>query len=658
MPPPPPQAPKPKRPRPEVNLEDLLGGRVLAALGGVTILVGLAFFFALAVSRGWIGEGARLGLAGAGSVVFMGLGMWLHGRKGRTDAAVAALATGIAGGFLTLTVGAQVYDLLPAPVALLIAAGLGAFGAVQAVRWRNQLLGAIAMLGALLSPVLADAPAEGGTLAFVLIAALATAGLLVWQRWAWLLGGLFLVATPQWIAYIVDAPGVPATVATLVVFGLIGAVSAIGFDLRTEARRLGALASGFLALNALVLAITGAAALDDFSGETAVSVWLAALALAHLLTGVLAPRITKPRRVSHEIGLVILTIGVLLADVAWATIADGLGLVAGWSITGLGFALIVRRARAAGSAEGTLATIGLGGHLTLAMAMSLTGDSSPEAIEMGDPATLTGIAALLMVAASCFASARLAEEGRGSLRVALDIAGLFAVAYLTAYALEGAVLAAAWAAEAAALGVIARRESDEVAEWGALAFLACAALLAVFGEAPLESFIEGMPDVPAGALALGASAGACLLLAWLGTGGKQLTPWLAGSGGTLLLYLASVAIVSAYQPGAAQSTEVLDLGVREQGQLLVSLLWSVVGVAAVVAGLRGDLRWVRLVGLALLLGTVGKVFLYDLSTLTAGYRVISFMALGALLLAASFVWQRMRPRDPEDLREVPPTLRD
>jgi uncharacterized membrane protein len=49
------------------------------------------------------------------------------------------------------------------------------------------------------------------------------------------------------------------------------------------------------------------------------------------------------------------------------------------------------------------------------------------------------------------------------------------------------------------------------------------------------------------------------------------------------------------------------------------------------------LRWQALVLLAV---TVGKVFLADMSQLSQGYRILSFLGLGALLLAVSFVYQR------------------
>jgi uncharacterized membrane protein len=49
------------------------------------------------------------------------------------------------------------------------------------------------------------------------------------------------------------------------------------------------------------------------------------------------------------------------------------------------------------------------------------------------------------------------------------------------------------------------------------------------------------------------------------------------------------------------------------------------------------LRWQALLLLAI---TIGKVFVSDMGDLSQGYRILSFMGLGALLLAVSFVYQR------------------
>src|SRR4051812_41955177 len=83
---PPAAPPPPQRSRPltKLNFEDLLGGRILALIGGAAIVLAGAFFFALAVSNGWIGEGARTLMAAAGSLGLLAFGMWLHERRGRT----------------------------------------------------------------------------------------------------------------------------------------------------------------------------------------------------------------------------------------------------------------------------------------------------------------------------------------------------------------------------------------------------------------------------------------------------------------------------------------------------------------------------------------------------------------------------------------------
>jgi hypothetical protein len=58
------------------------------------------------------------------------------------------------------------------------------------------------------------------------------------------------------------------------------------------------------------------------------------------------------------------------------------------------------------------------------------------------------------------------------------------------------------------------------------------------------------------------------------------------------------------------------------------------------AGFRRQSAWLRWQGLVLLAVTIFKVFLLDTSTLSQGYRIISFLALGALLLGVSFAYQR------------------
>ena len=110
---------------------------------------------------------------------------------------------------------------------------------------------------------------------------------------------------------------------------------------------------------------------------------------------------------------------------------------------------------------------------------------------------------------------------------------------------------------------------------------------------------------------------------------------------TLVLYTTSVELVTA----------VIDT--PQQAQALLSGLWAVTGVATLLAGLLRDRPVLRHAALALLMLTVGKVFLYDLASLTSLSRVASFVALGLLLLTGAFAWERIRG----DLGRKPASLR-
>ena len=155
---------------------------MLAWLGGVAVLAGLAFLLTIAVSRGWIGEGARTALAGVALARRCSrVGVWLRERRGRNDAALAAAAAGIAGAFGTLVVAGPVYDLVPVAVALAGALAVGALATALAVRWRAQVIGWLGLLGALLAPAVLGAC--GGASPFLAVAFAATVAVLVWQRW-------------------------------------------------------------------------------------------------------------------------------------------------------------------------------------------------------------------------------------------------------------------------------------------------------------------------------------------------------------------------------------------------------------------------------------------------------------------------------------------
>ena len=91
--------------------------------------------------------------------------------------------------------------------------------------------------------------------------------------------------------------------------------------------------------------------------------------------------------------------------------------------------------------------------------------------------------------------------------------------------------------------------------------------------------------------------------------------------------------------GAAPSGESWWVAVGG-GQLTLSLFWTAYSTALVVTGVRRAVAGLRWQGLSLFGIVVAKVFLIDLSYLSGGYRVLSSIVLGIVLLAVSFLYQR------------------
>ena len=75
---------------------------------------------------------------------------------------------------------------------------------------------------------------------------------------------------------------------------------------------------------------------------------------------------------------------------------------------------------------------------------------------------------------------------------------------------------------------------------------------------------------------------------------------------------------------------------------MLTIAWGLEGVALLVAGFPLRDRILRLSGLALLIGCIGKLFIWDLRNLDTLPRIFSFVILGALLVAVSWIYTRFR----------------
>jgi uncharacterized membrane protein len=81
-----------------------------------------------------------------------------------------------------------------------------------------------------------------------------------------------------------------------------------------------------------------------------------------------------------------------------------------------------------------------------------------------------------------------------------------------------------------------------------------------------------------------------------------------------------------------------DIGITRD--FTYSALWMAYGFLLMVIGFVKRSSFIRWQALALMAATICKVFVYDVSSLDKGYRIVSFLVLGALLMGVSFVYQR------------------
>jgi uncharacterized membrane protein len=213
---------------------------------------------------------------------------------------------------------------------------------------------------------------------------------------------------------------------------------------------------------------------------------------------------------------------------------------------------------------------------------------------------------------------------------------------------DGPMLVAVWSALAASLAFMATRVDREYTPTlsdaqrllvVAFGFLALAIVHTLVVEAPPNAIAEGVEDLGNSLMAIACCAGAALACWYWG---REVEPHEGTVAGFIsavgFVYLGSVLIIDVI--GANDAGES-----REIGQAWLSAFWSATGLGAVVWGLVRRSPQARLGGLALLSVAIVKVWTYDLSELEELARALSFVALGLLLLAGAFAYQRFKPEE-------------
>lgn len=645
------------------QFEANLGGTWLSRIGALVLVAGIAFFLKYAFDNQWIRPAGRVTLGVlAGALMLLG-GERLHRAAYRVPAQ-AVIAAGIGTLYLSVYAAYAFYALVPQIWAFAFMVLVSATALALALHHDARAVAILANIGAFITPILLRADRDAGIALFTYVAVLDAAMLAsaYWRRWHELQALCFVFtqllywgwferwyragpAEPQRTVALV------AATVFLLLFAFVAPIGAAGrrFTLRFDQ---GAHPTTLLALAAPVAYFVAARAVL-YPGHRE---WLALLCL--VLTAFYAA--------IARWGTVERTGGAHLALFHWAIAASFLtltfpvqftehGTTIAWSIEGTaivwgGWRIADRRVRLTGLVVFALAA---GGWLK-SMAERA---SHPGTFVLDHPAVIpTAFFVLATAMTASIYGRRATDPALGDERYAapgFTLASVFAAAVFLQRELvehplgfdrgvESVLTTMIWLV--AGVLILARAPSDptRVLAGAAVVVLVLVGLHAMVVDTERWRATAAMMT-PVVNLRFASGVAVVLVYALLARAIGRL-PWSetqrlrvrAGTLGALaffLLWHLSAEIV--LMPLDVVATE-LPMA-RQMG---LSVLWTVYAFAAMAAGLRWRQPAMRFGALGLFAVTIIKVVFVDLSQLDAGYRILSFVVLGALLILASFVYTR------------------
>lgn len=627
--PPPPPIPAPsfaqaqssvdERAVPAPSLENRLGAQVFNRVGIIALMIGVTWFLKLAIDNQWIGPVGRIliGFIAGGGVV-----LWSeHFRcKGFPIFSYSLKAIGSGVLYLTLWAAQQLYHLLPPSAALGGMILVTVWNAYMAWAQNAELLGAYALAGGLATPVLLSTNGNHEVFLFTYLLAIdvVTVALVRVKPWYRLLAGAFPATVLYfiiWYARFYEEPLFAVTSLFVGLFFFAFAVVPLGTPAGDVAskeqpgRFARSIPSVILPLGNAAFGSLAMYSLMQDSERHWFLPWLMLIfaAIYLILTRVPQPRI--PAAIHLSLAVVFLTIAIpLKVSGHWITVgwlAEGVALL--WVATRVSSSRIEATEAASSSAESGEVLLWLAaGSLVLGLSSVI---AMPFWYEVGTQAEFfnrnlaTAITAVFVFAVSLRLSLRARQTNPGQL------------------VWERFALAAALAIDTIAILVSLR----EIAVTSLSTQVGSPFWNADFGMALLGLGV--LSAMSWGSLRIALTDQATLL-------------WVQLSGGSaiaanLVALLAGVREINSLWPATVANPDS-----ELQRALAVSAFLMVYGAVLLTAGFWKGSAFIRWQALILLVFTIGKTFLYDMRNLSQGYRVVSFLGLGVLLMAVSFAYQR------------------
>lgn len=680
------------------DIESLIGGSLFNWVGIIAVAVAVAFFLKYAFDNQWVGPGARVTLGAAAGLALLLVGERLR-RRGLRSYAYVLSGGGVLILYLSDYAAYNFYHLLPQPVAFLLMALVTATAVLLSVRLGALPVAVLGLVGGFLTPALLSTGVDNQVALFTYVALLDAGVLAVayFRRWRSLdflsFAGTLLI-TLAWALSFYSRGKLATTLVFLTLFFLLYSLLAVFHNVLPRRRSrwfdvsLASANAGFyFSLSYLLLADAG------YDHATPASLALLVSAFFALLFYAAHTRCREDRLLAYGyvgLGVTFFTIAAAVQlDLQWVTIA--------WAVEGLMLTWVGLGAGEDAPRRAALFVYGFAVLHWLAWDAPDFAYAGGDFVPLLNPRALSCAVLVGALAGGAWLYRRedfgaRARDGSGPgprereaasalfplvanalalVLLTLDLSDYFARQKALAGApgpgdashrIENArqfSLSALWTIYGASLMAYGVRRSFKALRYAGLALLVLATVKVLtvdlsFYAAPWHVPIVNQTFM-AFALLVAAYAVSARLYARAEAGGER-----AGRIGDeersvvpVLVVVANVLAVVALSAEAAGYFDAGRVALTDTGrlrdlelakQLSLSVVWALYGAGLLVAGRVWDARLLRILSLALLSLTTLKVFFWDLSSLDRVYRIISFIVLGAILLAVSYLYQKSQQR--------------
>ncbi|MBI3951255.1 MAG: DUF2339 domain-containing protein [Acidobacteria bacterium] len=680
IPTPPSLAAPPLRPsRTRAEWEALIGGKLLNRIGALALIIGVGFFLKYAFDNDWFPEWMRVLIGFVAGMALLSGGARFH-KQGFQIFAQGLVGAGISILYLSVYASFNFYHLVPQPVAFVLMSAVTVVTFLQAFKYDSLAVSLLGWAGGFLTPFLlrADQPNEVGLFTYIGLLDLGLlAALLKKDPWV-ILEPLTLVATyvtyELWDQRYYTVDKLSVTVLFLTLFwGVFYALDVLRALRRTTT--FATLRQFVGAFNALFYV----AAMYDII-DPQYPRWTGAVLLV-IGAAYLATALAIKRRRPEDVAVIprhILTAIVLLVIATSIQFSD-FATVAWWSVEAfvLVWSGIHWKQRYVWQAALGLFALAILELLTAEGALSYAPIESFRLILNWRALAFAALAAALGTSTALFK--RLDEKQSAAIQIALHY-GWCALVFIlctvetndafsrlkinTTGALRASLayagsmtLAAIWTIYSLVLSWVGLRKNMLPILYCGLAslFLAIGSG-ALQGSAfiPIERF-SPLINIRAGVLAF-IVVGLLIHALWLKESLKAYD-WIGNllSAIRLAVVLLVFELVSvetrdyferaiALTNQIAASTDVSEklTRLRNLKQLALSGVWLVYCTGLMVVGIWRRTVGLRAVAIVLFGITIVKIFFYDLSFLETLYRIFSFIGLGLILLAVSYLYRRYK----------------